>query len=120
MTPLRTISVAVCVILVVGFLCRRRRRVHIPLMISALVIDVSMVVYLEVMRGVVESIPGRVMTPLLAFHILLSVVVLALYGVQVSSGLRGLRTRPSSMHARTGLALLVARFGNLFTSFLIV
>ena len=55
--PLKLLSVAVCVILVVGVLNRRRKRVHIPLMLTAMVIDVGMVLYLESRRGVVESIP---------------------------------------------------------------
>jgi hypothetical protein len=55
--PLKLLSVAVCVILVVGVLNRRRKRVHIPLMLTAMVIDVGMVLYLEIRRGVVESIP---------------------------------------------------------------
>ena len=55
--PLKLLSVAVCVILVIGVLNRRRKRVHIPLMLTAMVIDVGMVLYLEIHRGVVESIP---------------------------------------------------------------
>ena len=55
--PLKLLSVAVCVILVIGVLNRRRKRVHIPLMLTAMVIDVGMVLYLEIRRGVVESIP---------------------------------------------------------------
>jgi len=55
--PLKLLSVAVCVILVIGVLNRRRKRIHIPLMLTAMGIDVGMVLYLEIHRGVVESIP---------------------------------------------------------------
>ena len=44
-------------ILVVGVLNRRRKGIHIPLMLTAMGIDVGMVLYLEIRRGVVESIP---------------------------------------------------------------
>ena len=55
--PLKLLSVAVCVILVIGVLNRRRKSIHIPLMLTAMGIDVGMVLYLEIRRGVVESIP---------------------------------------------------------------
>ena len=55
--PLKLLSVAVCVILVIGVLNRRRKRIHIPLTLTAMGIDVGMVLYLEIRRGVVESIP---------------------------------------------------------------
>src|SRR3990172_8460074 len=89
--PLKLLSVFVCTLLVIGVLNRRRPRRHIPLMLTCLLIDLTMVVYLEVRRGVVESIPGRAMTPLLIFHIFLSTVVLVLYGVQVFTGLKNAR-----------------------------
>ena len=50
-------------------------------MLSALTIDLGLVRYLEITRVVVESIPGRTMTPLLLIHMTLSTMVLILYGV---------------------------------------
>jgi uncharacterized membrane protein YozB (DUF420 family) len=117
--PLKLLSVFVCVLLVIGVLKRRQPRVHIPLMVAALLIDLTMVVYLEVRRGVVESIPGREMTPLLAFHIFLSTVVLVLYGVQVFTGLKNARGLRRPWHRKAAVAFLVTRFGNLVTSFMI-
>ena len=117
--PLKFLSAFVCVLIVVGLLNRRRKRVHIPLMLSALIIDLSMVLYLEIRRGVIESIPQRPMTPLLIVHILISVTVLVLYGMQVYTGIQNAKGRRSRQHPRVGATFVVLRFANLLTSWMI-
>lgn len=117
--PLKLLSVLVCVILVIGVLNRRRKRIHIPLMLTAMAIDVGMVLYLEIRRGVVESIPRRPMTLLLAVHVTISLLVLILYGVQVVTGYRNARGRRSGWHPRIAALFLPLRFANLITSFMI-
>ena len=117
--PLKLLSVVVCAILVIGVLNRRRRRIHIPLMLTAMAIDVGMVLYLEIRRGVVESIPKRPMTPLLAVHVTISVLVLILYGVQIVTGYRNAKGRRSTWHPRFAALLLPLRCVNLITSFMI-
>lgn len=117
MNVLKLLSVFVCVLLVIGYANRRRKRVHIPLMVSSLLIDLGLVLYLEITRAVVESVATREMTLLLVVHICLSVAVLALYGVQVVTGIKKARGGTSVWHVRCGLVLLVTRFGNLITSF---
>jgi uncharacterized membrane protein YozB (DUF420 family) len=117
--PLKFLSAFVCVLIVVGLLNRRRKRMHIPLMLSALIIDLSMVLYLEIRRGVVESIPGRPMTPLLIVHIIISVTVLVLYGIQVYTGIQNAKGRRSAWHPRVAPTFVVLRFANLVTSWLI-
>ena len=117
--PLKLLSALVCLILVMGVLNRRRKRVHIPLMLAAMGIDVAMVLYLEIRRGVVESIPNRPMTPLLAIHVTISVLVLILYGVQVVTGYRNAKGRRSPWHPRIATLLLPLRFANFATSFMI-
>ncbi len=119
MTPLQYLSCFVCLLLFVGFANRRRRRLHITLMVTSLVIDLGMVLYLELQRGVVESIPGRTMSPLLIFHIFLSAVVLALYAVQVVSGIKKAKERGSGVHAKVAYWFLAARVGNLLTSLVV-
>jgi len=117
--PLKLLSAFVCFILVIGVLNRRRKRIHIPLMLTAMAIDVGMVLYLEIRRGVVESIPTRPMTLLLAVHITISVLVLILYGVQVVTGFRNAKGRRSTWHPWIAGLLLPLRFSNLITSFMI-
>jgi uncharacterized membrane protein YozB (DUF420 family) len=117
--PLKLLSVLVCVILVIGVLNRRRKRIHIPLMLTAMAIDVGIVLYLEIRRGVVESIPQRPMTPLLFVHITISVMVLILYGFQLATGYRNAKGRRSAWHPRFATLFLPLRFANLITSFMI-
>jgi uncharacterized membrane protein YozB (DUF420 family) len=119
-TWLNSLSLLVWLILVAGFICRRHRAAHIPLMGSAMLTDLGMVLYLEIRRGVVESLPSREMTPLLAIHICVSVVVLVLYGVQVATGIRNTRGRRSAWHRRWGPLILWCRLGNLVTSLVAV
>lgn len=116
---LRLLSVMVFCMLVIGVACRRRRRWHMRLMISAITIDLGLVLYLEIARGVIESIPKRAMTPLLFVHILLSVSVLVMYGVQVYGGIHNARGRRSVVHRKMMPWLLLTRFGNLVTSFFV-
>ena len=117
--PVSLVSAFVCVLLVIGVLSRGRARLHIPMMIGALAIDLGMVLYLEIRRGVVESIPQRELTTLLILHLALSAVVLALYAVQVVTGIRKARGRDSAWHFKAAVVFLIARFGNLITAFLV-
>jgi len=117
--PLKLLSAFVCVLIVVGLLNRRRKRVHIPLMLSALAIDLGIVLYLEIRRGVVESIPHRPMTPLLIIHIAISVAVLVLYGFQVYTGIQNAKGRRSAWHPKAATAFVILRFANLATSWMI-
>lgn len=117
--PLKVLSALVCVMLVAGVLNRRRRHIHIPLMVSSFLIDLGIVLYLEIRRGVVESIPGRPMTPLLIVHITLSTIVLVFYGVQIYTGIQNAKGNRRPWHRTGAVAFLITRFGNLITSFMI-
>ena len=117
---IRLLSVVVFVLLVCGVLARRRKRMHIPLMVVAMAIDVGLVLYLELTRAVVEKVAREPMSALMYFHILLSVIVLVLYGVQIRTGIANARGHRSSTHAKTMPWLLLMRFGNLVTSFFVV
>ena len=120
MNWLNYLSIAVCVLLLGGYLNRRRKSLHITLMVTAMATDVAMVLYLEITRAVIESLPGRGVTPLLGTHIAMSVAVLVLYGVQVATGIKKARGKPSTRHGKVALWLLVLRLGNLVTSFFVI
>jgi len=117
---IRLLSVLVFILLVCGVLARRRKRAHMSLMITAIAIDLAMVLYLEITRAVVESVATRPMTTLMLVHILLSVTVLVLYGFQVYTGIANARGRRSTVHRKLMPWLLLTRFGNLVTSFLVM
>jgi len=117
-TVLRTLSVCVYILLIIGFANRGRRRVHIPLMTTAFAIDMAMLLYIELSRDAIAT-ARTTHSGLLQFHIGLSVVVIVLYLGQVYTGIRKARGRSSRWHGKAGVVLLVARLGNLITSFMI-
>lgn len=119
MTELKLAGVLACCLVLAGYFLRRQRRLHIPLMVCALLVDLTLVLYLELARGVIESLPGREWSWVLAIHIFLSVVVLVLYGVQVVTGIKKVRGGSSRTHSRVPAWFLLARFGSLITSFLV-
>ena len=119
-TATQWLSIFVCVMLATGVLFRRRRRVHIPLMLTAFAIDLGIVLYLEIARHVIESLVDRPMTVLLVVHILLSVLVLVLYVVQVVTGIKKARGKPVAAHLKVAVVFMICRFGNLATSMMVV
>jgi uncharacterized membrane protein YozB (DUF420 family) len=119
--PLKILSALVCILVVVGLFKRTKRRTHITMMASALTIDLGIVLYLEITRHVVESVPSRDPSGLLLFHIALSVVVLVLYGVQVYTGItRKLKNLPCPLHKKAAVLFVITRFGNLITSIIVM
>lgn len=108
-------------ILAAGLVLRRRRQVHWKLMAAAFAIDVSLVLIIELSRGAVET--GMSTTsPLMMFHIAVSVGTLAGYGVLIYLGRRLLRGDESArrMHWRAAAGFVVLRTLNYVTSFMIV
>ena len=113
------VSTLVCFLIGFGLVHRKNRKVHVPLMVSAFVIDISLVLYIEFTRKAVETAltPQH---PLVVFHIVISVVVVLLYILQIGLGMNLLRfNRFRPMHRLVGFAFIVFRFGNFVTSFLI-
>lgn len=118
-SALKILSLFVCLLVIAGYCGRRRKRLHITLMLSALAIDLGLVLYLELTRAVVESIPSRPLTPLLVLHITISVTVLVLYGIQLVTGINKARGRPSALHSKIPFWFITLRIGNLITSYFI-
>ncbi|MCP4246476.1 MAG: hypothetical protein GY778_05455 [bacterium] len=118
-TTLHMASAAACVLLIVGVLSRHRRNIHIPLMIAAIVIDLAIVLVIEFGRGALQQAQAR-MGPLMITHIALSVAVLVGYGIQVFTGIKKLRHRPTHTHAAVMPLLLAARLGNFVTSLIVM
>lgn len=115
---LKILSTFVFFILVVGVLCRRRRSLHIPLMLSAILIDLGMVAYIEFTRDAVASAKSK-MGPLMIVHLAFSISVLVFYAMQVYLGIKRWRGSTSPTHGKVMPWLLFVRFGNLVTSFFV-
>jgi hypothetical protein len=113
-------SSLVLVILIGGILLRRRRHLHVPVMITAFGLDLASVVAIEVSRGAIKKATSAP-PPLLLFHVIVSVSALLFYGVmfvlgeQVRKGTQGLRV----WHRRAAWAFGVCRTANYVTSWMI-
>jgi len=118
MTALKILSILVCIALVIGYANRRRPRLHVPIMLSAFLVDMAMVVYIELDRGAMATARAK-MGPLMVVHIALSCVVILLYLGQIATGVRNLKGTRSRWHRHAGLWLILTRIGNLVTSFLV-
>ncbi len=87
-------------------------------MLSALIIDLSIVAIIEFTRGAVASAKAKI-GPLMAVHIAISVTVLILYGIQIWTGIQNARGFRSRWHGTTGATFVCFRLGNLITSFMV-
>jgi len=110
-----------------GFWFRRHARIHVPCMMMAFLLDFSLVIYLEVIKRVVQSVGGQIVHPvqshgLLAFHVIVSTLTLVLYGVLMALGFSLLRGKQQSRtpHRRLGYLFLACRLLNYITSFFVV
>jgi len=113
-------STLVLVILVAGILLRRRRRIHIPVMLAAFSLDLASVLAIEVTRGAIRKATSSP-PPLLLFHVIVSVFALLFYGVMFVLGERvrkgAEQLRP--WHRRTAWLFGACRATNYVTSWMI-
>jgi hypothetical protein len=115
-----TASTLVLLILVAGILLRRRRGIHVPIMITAFSLDLLSVLAIEVSRGAIKKATSAP-PPLLLFHVIVSVSALVFYGVMFVLGERvrkgAEQLRP--WHRRTAWLFGACRATNYVTSWMI-
>jgi hypothetical protein len=113
-------STFVLFLIVAGVLLRRRRRIHIPIMIAAFSLDLAAVLAIEISRGAIKKATSSP-PPLLLFHVTVSVCALVFYGVMFALGERvrkgAEQLRP--WHRRTAWAFGACRTANYVTSWMI-
>ncbi len=114
-------SSLVVVLLAVGLWFRHRRpQLHLRLMISAFVLDLLLVLYIEISRHAVEKVVARV-SPLLWFHAGVSAGVLLCYVAMILLG-RGVlagQSRSRKWHFVVGLTFVALRSLNYVTSYMV-
>lgn len=114
------VSTCVLLILIAGFLFRRRRPIHIPLMILAFSVDLGLVFAIELSRGAIKKVTSAP-APILLFHVIVSVFALVFYAVMF---VLGHRVRKGAVelrhwHRRTALLFGACRTANYVTSWMI-
>jgi len=113
-------STLVLFILIAGILLRRRRRIHVPVMITAFSLDLLSVLAIEISRGAIKKATSSP-PPLLLFHVIVSVFALLFYvamfvlGERVRKGAEQLRP----WHRRTAWVFGACRATNYVTSWMI-
>ncbi len=116
---LHAISTLVLVLLAAGIYLRKRNNTwHWRMMISAFVVDVALVLYIEVKLHAVETVVAEI-SPFIWFHATVSTAVLALYLVMFALG-RKLITGQNALlltHRNVAFAFCFCRVTNYVTSF---
>ena len=120
MNALNAISTIVVLIIIAGLWKRKDRALHYKLMVLAFIIDMGMVVYIEFMRGAVETAVSSP-PPLMLFHIFVSVMSIVFYLVQFYLGWRLFKGKVTSTktHMYCGILFCVFRLSNYVTSFMV-
>jgi hypothetical protein len=116
---LHALSTLVILMLMGGLYVRHRNRIlHFKMMLSAFLIDVGLVLYIEISRHAVERVVTHI-EPFVWFHAAVSLGVIILYIVQIFIGRRILQGRMVSTHAHryVGISFCVLRLINYVTSF---
>jgi len=117
---LKIISIGIVILLFYGLTQRFRPRIHIPVMLSAFVLDVGLVLYIELSRDATGTAMGWDDLPgIMQIHIFLSTMTVVMYLVQIVSGFIRYRKGGMPYHKHTGILFMVFRLGNLLTSFMI-
>lgn len=97
-------------LMVTGVVLRKRRPIHVRLMLTAIAMDLCLVGLLEVKRDAVAKALEFSMGPLQQMHIGFSTVAVALYLPVLSLGIMRLRgVGPLDWHIRLGLAAFIFR-----------
>src|SRR5688572_4695085 len=97
------VSTVVLLVIAIGWFFRRRVKIHIPCMVLAFVMDLTLLLYIEGTRQAIHTVTDGLKTPashgLLLFHVSVSLLVILLYLAQIGSGLL-LKRHPGLLRAR--------------------
>ena len=112
------IALILCLIFV-GVYFRKKRHIHVPIMLTSLILDLSAVVYLEMDRNVIMKAYERTPESLMKLHLLFAVTTLIGYGLALVTGINLLRgnNKVRYLHRINACVFLIARTGVLITSF---
>lgn len=109
-TPYMTAATVAYVLLLWGLLYRRIPMIHAPIMISALVVDIVIVLALEVTRSAIETAASFTLTAGQQAHIGASTVALVLYFPVLYLGFKLYRGRGTLVTRRWHVRLALTAF----------
>lgn len=104
-----------------GYLLRRRLKAHVACMASACLVDYGVLIGLELTRGPAIAAALGSPSPLLRFHIAVSVGAILCYPALIVLGTGAVGRRPHWLpwHRRVGRAFLALRAANYVTSWMV-
>ncbi len=111
------LSTFVIVLIAIGIAQRKNTKVHYPIMVTAFLLDLGMVLYIEITREAIKTV-GSSVSGFVWFHATISTIVLVLYIVQFCIGrsiMKGNVVKKST-HRNIGILFVVLRLTNYFTS----
>ncbi len=113
---------AVLCLLYTGVAFHRKKRIHVPIMITSFVLDMSAILYLELNRGVLAKVLEKSGTEhVLQIHLTFAVLTLLGYGVAFYTGSRLLKGIPiKRFHKINAMVFLISRTGVFITSFFVI
>lgn len=117
-------SICILVLMYVGVIFRRNRRLHVKLMASSMVWDILLILQIELTRSAIikasESMIGS-KSLILNIHVAMAIACVILYGFMVASGRRLLKgeTGIRARHRMLGISTLILRTLVFATSFFV-
>lgn len=116
------ISTVVVLMIAFGLYYRHRAKAHIPLMLGAFVIDVSLVLAIEINRHAIKTVVDKTLStpdPFVMFHAAVSLFVIVLYILQIYTGTKIYKGKREliPLHQKLALIFIVLRLTNYITSF---
>jgi hypothetical protein len=108
------IFIAICL----GVYYRRFHAFHITIMLSALLADLILLLIVELQNDAVRQ-AVETTGLLLGFHIAVSLIFLACYGLLIRTGFAKLKGKPAPLHRTYAFIFLFCRSMNCLTSFML-
>lgn len=112
MTLTMYIATLAWILLSSGLVARKQKALHVGLMMTAISLDIALVLYLQITRGAVQTALSFTLSPLEITHIAFSSCALLLYFPVLFLGFRLLRQSSAQLrrwHVRLALSAYIAR-----------
>lgn len=121
MSVVHVYSGIVLLMIYTGFLLRRKRKIHIPLMVSSFTLDLLSILYLELNRNVIFKAYEEVSRGIMQIHLFFAVTTLIGYGIAIYTGRKLAKGTISdavrTLHRTNAFCFLTARTAVFVTSF---
>ncbi len=111
----------VLLLILIGIAFRRKRKIHVPIMVTGLVLDLASVLYLEISRHVIMEAFERVPEFLMKIHLTLAVLTLSGWAIAFTTGILILSGKQiQKIHKINAAIFLISRTALFITTFWIV